>query len=131
MQTRRRVLVTGATGQIGYMTFRRLLDQPDEYDAYGLDRTRDASARVPGSWALDIPDDRFRVCDISDYNQVREAVEGMDVVAHLAADPGSGDWESLLSSNIIASGMKARPKKMPRGKRRKRSALRRAIHGRP
>ncbi|MBT3266314.1 NAD(P)-dependent oxidoreductase [Candidatus Poribacteria bacterium] len=103
MQTRRRVLVTGATGQIGYMTFRRLLDQPDEYDAYGLDRTRDASARVPGSWALDIPDDRFRVCDISDYNQVREAVEGMDVVAHLAADPGSGDWESLLSSNIIGA----------------------------
>ncbi len=103
MSTTLRVLVTGATGQIGYMTFRRLLDQPEEYDAHGIDRTLDASERVPGSWALDIPDDRFRVCDISDYGQVREAVEGMDVVVHLAADPGSGDWESLLTSNVIGT----------------------------
>ena len=27
----------------------------------------------------------------------------MDVVVHLAADPGSGDWESLLTSNVIGT----------------------------
>jgi nucleoside-diphosphate-sugar epimerase len=27
----------------------------------------------------------------------------MDVVVHLAADPGSGDWESLLNNNVVGT----------------------------
>ena len=103
MSSLKKVLVTGATGQIGYMTYKRLLEQPDKYDAYALDCKREPSVRVPESWTLEIPDDKFRLCDISDFEQVRQAVEGMEVVAHLAADPGSGDWQSLLSNNIIGT----------------------------
>ncbi|MEO2006076.1 MAG: NAD(P)-dependent oxidoreductase [Candidatus Poribacteria bacterium] len=103
MSSIRRVLVTGATGQVGYMTFARLLERSDRYEAHGIDRTRDPSARVPKSWRLDIPNDRFQARDISDYDQVREAVDGMHVVVHLAAAPGSGDWDSLLTNNVVGT----------------------------
>ena len=103
MVTSKRVLVTGATGQIGYMTYKRLQEQPEKYDAYALDYKLEPSVRVPGSWTLEIPDEKFILCDIADFDQVRRAVEGMDVVAHLAADPSGESWESLLNSNIIGT----------------------------
>ena len=103
MATPKRVLVTGATGQIGYMTYKRLEAQPEKYDASALDSKRAPSVRVPGSWTLEIPDEKFSLCDISDFNQVQHAVEGMDVVAHLAADPSGESWESLLNNNIIGT----------------------------
>lgn len=98
-----RVLVTGASGQIGYMTFKRLLDQPEKYDVFGMDRELAASRRVPGSWSLDLPGDRFSVGDISDFAAVRAAVEGMDAVAHLGADPEGDEWESVLQNNVIGT----------------------------
>ena len=70
MSSPKKVLVTGATGQIGYMTYKRLLEQPDRYDPYAVDRKREPSERVPGSWTLEIPDDKFQLCDISDFEQV-------------------------------------------------------------
>ena len=103
MTTPKRVLVTGATGQIGYMTYKRLEEQPEKYDAYALDCRREPSVRVSKSWALDIPDEKFILCDIADFEQVRQAVEGMEVVAHLAADPSGESWESLLNNNIIGT----------------------------
>ena len=98
-----RVLVTGASGQIGYMTFKRLLEQPDRYEVYGLDVNQAPSERVPGSWNLDLPGDRFSVCDLSDFEAVRAAVESMDVVAHLGADPEGDEWDSVLQNNIIGT----------------------------
>ena len=98
----KKVLVTGATGQIGNAVYMRLKEQPDKYDAYALDRSETFSARVPGSWVLDIPESRFHQCDLTDLEGLRKAVRGMDVVAHLAADPSPETWESVLNSNIIA-----------------------------
>jgi nucleoside-diphosphate-sugar epimerase len=100
---RKKVLVTGATGQIGYMTFDRLRQQPERFDAYALDRKSGPSERVPGSWTLDIPEDRLRVADMADFGEVQQAVSGMDVVVHLAADPEGRVWESALNNNIIAT----------------------------
>lgn len=101
--SRKRVLVTGATGQIGNAVYMRLKEQPDKYDAYALDRSGEFSARVPGSWVLDIPDDKFHHCDLTDMEDLRKAVRGMDVVAHLAADPSPRSWESVLNSNVIGA----------------------------
>ena len=98
-----RVLVTGATGQIGNALFTRLLEQPDKYEAYALDRSGTFSARVPGSWVLDIPEERFRQCDLTYMAGLQQAVRGMDVVAHLAADPDPDTWESVLNNNIIGT----------------------------
>lgn len=98
-----KVLVTGATGQIGYMVFHRLSAQPKKYIVYALDSKRHPSSRVPHSWTLDIPEDKFIRCDLSDYQNVRQAVHGMDIVVHLAADPEGRMWESVLNNNIIAT----------------------------
>lgn len=45
----KKVLVTGATGQIGYITYKRLTEQPEKYDVYALDSKREPSVRVPQS----------------------------------------------------------------------------------
>lgn len=101
--TAKRVLVTGATGQIGNALYMRLREEPDLYDVYALDRSRTFSPRVPKSWVHDIPTDRFAQCELADMVGLQEAVEGMDVVAHLAADPEPDSWESVLNSNVIGT----------------------------
>ena len=98
-----KVMVTGATGQIGYMTFDRLRKQPKKFDVYGVDRNSGPSERVPGSWVLDIPEERFSITNLADFDEVKRAVKGMDVVVHVAADPEGRIWESALNNNIIAT----------------------------
>ncbi|MEW5739508.1 MAG: NAD-dependent epimerase/dehydratase family protein [Myxococcota bacterium] len=71
-----RVLVTGASGHLGNVLVRALLDRGD-------------SVRVliepgDGAPALDGLDVERRVGDVRDEPAVRQAVEGMDVVCHLA-----------------------------------------------
>ena len=41
--------------------------------------------------------------DIADFEAVLEAVTGMDVVVHMAADPSGGQWESVLRNNIVGA----------------------------
>ena len=98
-----RVLVTGATGQVGYLIFKRLLDQPDKYDVFGFDRKGEPSERVPNSWDLVLPAGRFTVGDLADYDSVVQAVDGMDIVAHLGADPEGEAWESVLNNNVVGT----------------------------
>ncbi len=100
---RKKILVTGATGLIGYRVYQRLRALQEKYDVYALDAKRHPSARVPQAWTLDIPDDKFTTCDIAAFDQVRAAVDGIDVIAHLAADPSGESWESLLNNNIIGT----------------------------
>ncbi len=105
MTTPTKTLVTGATGHIGSSTYLTLAEQPNRYDVFALDRTREFSQRLPQRNAhLAIPDDHFFESDLADYDAVRTAVEGMDVVVHLGADPGDdGSWESLRDNNVIGT----------------------------
>lgn len=98
-----KVLVTGAAGQIGYMTFDGLRNHDGEYDVYALDRQKTASERVPGKWNLNLPEDRFFRCDLTDYEGLRSAFTGMDTVVHLAADPEGDSWPSLLNNNVVGA----------------------------
>ena len=42
--------------------------------------------------------------DVADFEAIRPAFEGQDVVVHLAADPSpTAPWESVLRSNIIGT----------------------------
>ena len=105
MTTPIKILVTGAMGHIGSSTYLTLAEQPERYDVYALDRTRDFSQRLPQRNAhLAIDDDHFFAADLADYDAVRAAVEGMDVVVHLGADPGDdGSWQSLRDNNVIGT----------------------------
>ncbi|MFC6905063.1 NAD-dependent glucose-6-phosphate dehydrogenase Azf [Halalkalicoccus tibetensis] len=82
------VLLTGSEGRVGRAIVERLAD---EYDWRLLDREPPAEDR-PGE---------FVVCDITDYDDVREAMEGIGAVVHLAGDPRpEAPWDSVLRNNI-------------------------------
>lgn len=70
-----RVLVTGGTGAVGQAAVERLVQRGWE-------------VRVVGRRAgFDIPGAEYQVCDITDYDDVREKMRGFDTVVHLAAIP--------------------------------------------
>lgn len=98
-----KVLVTGACGLIGHCAYLHLRDQPDKYEVYGLDLSRELSDRVPSHHKFDIPDDRFHEVNLTDVAGVQRAVKGMDVVVHMAADPAGRGWESLHDNNVVGA----------------------------
>jgi len=82
------VLLTGAEGRVGQAI---LSDLSAEYEWRLLDRdppTHDT-------------DHEFVVADITDEEAVREAVEGVGAIVHLAGDPRpEAPWNSVLNNNI-------------------------------
>ena len=100
----RKVLVTGVYGLIAGAVYARLQEQPDEYDAYGLARRRHPSERVASGRQLRIPEGRFFLADLTDLEALEKAMQGMDTVVHMAADPRhDGGWESIMASNITGA----------------------------
>ena len=100
----KKVMVTGVWGLIGGEIYRHLQKTPERYEAYGLSRRPQPSERVRPDRVLEIPEGKFVHSDLSDLNQVTRALQGTDVVVHMAADPsGERGWESVLHSNIIGT----------------------------
>lgn len=98
----KKVLITGVYGLIGNVIYRKLLESPEAYDVYGLSRRRVASDRIEN--VREVPDEKFHMANLVDFDAIQRAVTGMDVIVHMAADP-SGDhgWESVLHSNVIGA----------------------------
>ena len=71
MSDKKRVLVTGMAGQIGGIIRQRLGDM---YELSGIDR-------------VDVEGVPVTVADIADLEAIKPAFDGVDVVAHLGADP--------------------------------------------
>ena len=66
----------------------------DKYTFSGLDRAQTADA----------PDIPTTVADVSNFDAIRPAFDGMDAVIHLAADAGMhAPWTSVLPNNIVAT----------------------------
>jgi nucleoside-diphosphate-sugar epimerase len=101
--TAKKVLITGISGLVGSSVYLYLKQWPERYELYGLDGRRELSERIFDDRGIDLPEDRFFLCDIADMDRVQRAVQGMEVVVHLAADPSGRTWESLLHSNIIGA----------------------------
>jgi nucleoside-diphosphate-sugar epimerase len=98
------VLVTGANGLIGNLVYAHLATMPERYLPFGNARRREPSARVTGAIYTPIPDDRLRIADLMDFDKMRRAIEGMDVVVHMAADAsGHSGYKSVLKNNIIGA----------------------------
>jgi len=98
----KKVLVTGVYGLIPGAVYESLQAQPEDYDVSALARRRAPSERAPHSRTLQIPDDKFHLVDLADLDAVEKAMQGVDVVVQMAADPRpEASWENLLSSNII------------------------------
>ncbi len=84
-----KVLITGMSGLIGGI-LRRHLEGVGGYELTALNRR---------------PVDGVRCFqgDISDIDAVKPAMQGQDVVVHLAAYLGSDDWEGQLAGNVIGT----------------------------
>ncbi len=99
-----KILITGVQGLIAGAVLAELRRDSARYEMYGVDRRPepwDYEERVAGRA---LPQDRFRIADLSDPHAVRRAVEGMDVVLHFgAASRPEADWHDVLSSNIVGT----------------------------
>jgi nucleoside-diphosphate-sugar epimerase len=86
-----RVLVTGAAGRIG-STF--VTEMQDRYDFRLSDKDERVHDLLPGVEAL--------VLNVADPDACRHAVQGIDVVLHLAADPSpqADYYDSLRPNNF-------------------------------
>ncbi|WP_418283804.1 NAD-dependent glucose-6-phosphate dehydrogenase Azf [Halorubrum sp. DTA46] len=88
------VLLTGAGGRVGQAILRGI---GDDYEWRLLDREPLPAAKVPDR----VPDADRYVADITDGRAVREAMEGVGAVIHLAGDPRkTAPWDSVLRNNI-------------------------------
>jgi UDP-glucose 4-epimerase len=93
--TRRRVLVTGAAGNIGKYFAEH---SHDHYElrimVHQLDQRTDALH----------PFGEVVAGELSDLAKLKEFCQGIDTVVHLAGDPDPGAaWASLLESNIVGA----------------------------
>jgi nucleoside-diphosphate-sugar epimerase len=100
----RKVLITGAYGLVGNVVYGHLAQDPEAYDVYGLARRRHPSDRVIEDRMHEIPEERFFLVDLVDWEGIQRAVQGTDTVVHMAADPrGMSSWNSILNNNIIGT----------------------------
>lgn len=98
------VLVTGANGLIGNLVYAHLVTMPERYSPFGNARRRETSARVTDAIYTPIHDDHLRIADLTDLDGMTRALEGIDVVVHMAADAsGHSGYDSVLNSNIIGA----------------------------
>ena len=82
------VLLTGAAGRVGDAILGGLAH---EHEWRFLDRDP-PTEEYPGE---------FVVADVTDETAVRDAMDGIDVVIHLAGDPRpEAPWDSVLTNNI-------------------------------
>ena len=98
----KKILVTGTSGLIGGIVYKYLSQFPERYTVYGLDWKQKSSD--PGSSGYAVPDDRFYLVDVADPDAVQGAVDGKDLVVHLAANADeASEWESLLPPNVVGA----------------------------
>jgi NAD+ dependent glucose-6-phosphate dehydrogenase len=89
---KKRVLITGAAGRIGSHLVEALKERYELRVLYN--RT------VPDK----PPVDDVHVADVSDYAAVVPALQGMDAVVHMAADPSPrATWDSVRDKNIAGT----------------------------
>src|SRR6056297_3241259 len=88
------VLLTGAGGRVGQAILGHL---GDRYHWRLLDREPLSSDKIPET----VSDADVFVADVTDDYAVRNAVDGVGAVIHLAGDPRpEAPWDSVLRNNI-------------------------------
>lgn len=93
---RKRVLITGAAGRIG-QAIRPVLRE--RFDLRLLIRNKPLTPEVPSEEVMRIPIDGPGA-----LKALAAAMQGIDAVVHLAANPSSAaSWESTLNANIVGA----------------------------
>ena len=93
-EVRRRVLVTGAAGNIGSYV---AAQAHERYDLRLMVQSTDDAEPIKDFGEI-------VVADLADLERLKEICAGIDTVVHLAGDPSpSATWSSLLETNIIGT----------------------------
>ena len=88
------VLLTGAGGRVGRAILKGV---GDAHEWRLLDREPISTSRLPES----VADAERVIGDVTDEQTVRDAMDGVSAVVHLAGDPRpEAPWESVLTNNI-------------------------------
>lgn len=110
------VLVTGGTGSFGKKFIRILIDeyQPNKVIVFSRDELKQHEMRTAGFDQLNI---RYFIGDVRDYQRLRRAMNGVDIVIHAAAlkqvpaceyNPMEAIKTNILgSSNVIEAALDA------------------------
>jgi nucleoside-diphosphate-sugar epimerase len=91
----RRILVTGAEGRIGSAACAHLTERGALVTAFSL----------PQEDPAEVAADRVLHGDTRDDSAVQEALEGAELVVHLAAipSPEKADWTTVFSTNVVST----------------------------
>lgn len=73
------VLITGATGSLGYALTEKFINQGANLTLYSRDEKKQYDMRKV------YPDCRYIVGDVRNYHSIRDAVRGIDIVIHAAS----------------------------------------------
>ena len=85
---KQKVLITGMAGRIGTVVHTRLADK---YDFTSLDK-------------VSVDNFPSHIGDLADFETMRPAFNGQEIVIHLAAEPSAAaPWELILRNNIIGT----------------------------
>jgi uronate dehydrogenase len=86
----KRVLITGAAGDVGRRLRRLLKPVYPELRSSDIKRPPDLAA-----------DESFVAADLARMEEVERAVEGVEGIIHLGGYSVEGPWETILNSNIV------------------------------
>jgi nucleoside-diphosphate-sugar epimerase len=88
-----KVLITGGTGSVGQETTRRLVAAG--HDVLVVGRRPDMA--VPGA--------QYAACDVTQFNDLREKIVGLDAVVHLAAiaNPMAAPGPEVVRVNVLGT----------------------------
>ena len=85
------ILITGAAGGVGSFLRKEFLGR------YRLRLSDIAAIEDCG------PDEVFVMADLGDFAALRSAVAGVDGIIHLGGFSVEGDWDTILSANIVGT----------------------------
>lgn len=99
----RRVLLTGAAGQLGRLLRERLPAHlaRTHSDTTWRWRFSDLAEMAPLSAAESTAGSELVRCDLADASAVNQLLQGVDAVIHMGGFSVEGPWSTLLSANIV------------------------------
>lgn len=88
----KRLLITGAAGNLGNMLRRELAGMADIIRLSDIRAFGDASDR-----------EEIVICDLADIDATTRLLDGVDAVVHMGGQSTEGNWAAVMSANIVGA----------------------------
>jgi uronate dehydrogenase len=88
----KRLLITGAAGNLGSMLRRELVRMADVIRLSDIREFGNANDH-----------EEIVICDLADVDAMTRLLDGVDAVVHMGGQSTEGAWETVLSANIVGA----------------------------